>query len=89
MKMFLVKLSAVCGTLVLVLLVAINIAQIIKTNALRSKSSMLDAKISELQDQKAHLEETAKNHTSDTYVEDYARSNLDMIEDGDIIIVIK
>ena len=88
-KTLIVKIITICGTLLLTILGVINIVQVAKINNLNKKSEALDIKISELNSQKANLEETAKNHATDTYIEDYARNNYNMIKDGDVIVIIK
>ena len=88
-KTLIVKIVTICGTLLLTLLGVINVIQIAKINKLNKKSESLDIKIAELTEQKSNLEETAKNHATDTYIEDYARNNYDMIKDGDVIVIIK
>ncbi len=88
-KTLIVKIVTICGTLLVATLGAINIAQIAKIKVLNNKSNALDTKIAELNEQKTKLEETAQNHATDAYIEDYARSNYDMIRDGDVIVIIK
>lgn len=84
-----IKLIGASAAVLLVVLVGLIVFQLFKIRNLESKSELLDTKIAELNTERENLKDGMKTRSSDTYVEFYARDYLNMLEDGDIIFIIK
>ena len=85
----LVKIITSCATVLLVLLVGIIVAEYIKINSLTKKIDDVTAEIDTLSKTQNQLENDMEYHASSIYIEDYARRELRMLDDGEVYIVIE
>ena len=84
-----VKIVTSCATVLLVLLVGIIVAEYIKINSLSKKIEDVTAEIDTLSQTQNQLENNMEYHASSIYIEDYARRELRMLDDGEVYIVVE
>jgi len=82
-----VKIVTACATVFVFLLVSIIIAEYIKINSLNKKIEDVTTEIDNLAVSKNELESNMDYHSSSTYIEDYARRELRMLDDGEHYVI--
>ena len=82
-----VKIVTVCATVFVFLLVSIIVAEYIKINSLNRQIDDITTEIDALSQSKSELDKNMDYHLSQTYIEDYARRELRMLDNGEVYIV--
>jgi len=82
-----VKMITIFATLFVFLLVSIIVAEYIKIGSLNNKIENITTEIDNLSKTESELEDNMDYHSSSTYIEDYARRELRMLDDGEVYIV--
>ena len=82
-----VKMITVFATLFVFLLVSIIVAEYIKIGSLNKKIDDITSEIDSLSTTEATLKNNMEYHSSSTYIEDYARRELRMLDDGEVYII--
>lgn len=82
-----VKIVTSIATTLVVLLVGIIVAEYIKINSLNNKIDDITNELDNLSQIETTLEQDTNYHSSSIYIEDYARRELRMLDDGESYII--
>ena len=82
-----VKTITALATLFVFLLISIIVAEYIKIGSLNNKIDNITTEIDNLSQTETTLKNNMEYHSSSTYIEDYARRELRMLDDGEVYIV--
>lgn len=82
-----VKIVTICATTFVFLLISIIIAEYIKINSLNRKIDDITTEIDNLSKSETELGTNIDYHSKDIYIEDYARRELRMLDEGEVYIV--
>ena len=82
-----VKIVTSCVTAFVLLIIGIIIAEYIKINSLNKKIEDVTSELNQLSSAETELTENMDYHSSDAYIEDYARRELRMLDKNEQYII--
>ena len=81
-----VKMVTTIATIFVFLLISIIVAEYIKISSLNKKIDDITTDIDNLSATQEEINSDMEHHSSPTYIEDYARRELRMLDDGEVYI---